>query len=204
MDKNLSAAGFPGIDKILELIGKAEAEKERVIIAIDGKSGSGKSFLAGLLKGLYGCNLIHMDYFFLRPHQRTPARLKEPGGNIDYERFHKEVVNNLINNKAFSYQVYDCSQAALTERINVEPKKINIIEGVYSMHPLWINIYDIKIFLTLDPGRQLERIRKRSGEGLLRRFVQEWIPMENLYFKHFNIPQASDLVIDTSSLKSVP
>ena len=50
MDKNLSAAGFPGIDKILELIGKAEAEKERVIIAIDGKSGSGKSFLAGLLK----------------------------------------------------------------------------------------------------------------------------------------------------------
>jgi len=75
---------------------------------------------------------------------------------------------------------------------------------VYSMHPLWINIYDIKIFLTLDPGRQLERIRKRSGEGLLRRFVQEWIPMENLYFEHFNIPQASDLVIDTSSLKSVP
>ena len=79
--------------------------------------------------------------------------------------------------------------------MQVLPKKINIIEGVYSMHPLWNDIFDIRIFLTLDPDVQLERIKKRSGEGMLKRFIQEWIPLENKYFEAFKIAQQCDLVI---------
>lgn len=35
--------------------------------------------------------LSHMDDFYLQGRQRTYERLNEVGGNVDYERFAKEV-----------------------------------------------------------------------------------------------------------------
>ena len=199
MDKsqgNLYIKGIEkGIEKIVALIDKALDEEESIIVAIDGNSGAGKSSLADFLYRHYDCNVFHMDDFFLQPHQRTAQRFQEPGGNIGYERFQSEVVDNLKANKEFTYRVYDCSKASLTEWISVLPKKINIIKGVYSMHPLWNDLLDIKIFLTLKSDMQLERIQKRSGEGMLKRFIQEWIPLENKYFEFFRIAQQCDLVI---------
>jgi uridine kinase len=186
--------------EVFERIDTKLDEKTNVIAAIDGKSGAGKSHLAGLLAQRYDCNIIHMDDFFLQPHQRTEERLAEAGGNIDYERFNREVAVPLKQNREFQYQLYDCSQTALTDTVRVVPKKLNIIEGVYSMHPLWKDIPDIKIFLTLQPQAQQERILQRNGEFMLKRFQKEWIPMEKKYFETYRIAEQCDLVIDTGCL----
>ena len=197
MDKGITGMGFTGLKEILTLIEKSMDVMNQVILAIDGNSGAGKSYLSSLLAEHFDCNVFHMDDFFLQSHQRTPDRLQEPGGNIDYQRFQKEVIKNLKRKVPFRYQLYDCSQTALTKWIQVIPKKLNIIEGVYSMHPLWNDALDLKIFLTLQPEEQLKRIRKRSGESMLKRFLQEWIPMENQYFHTFQIEEQCDLVIET-------
>ena len=63
-----------------------------LVIAIDGRCAAGKTTLAARLKDERNCNVIHMDHFFLQQEQRTEKRLKEPGGNVDYERFVKEVI----------------------------------------------------------------------------------------------------------------
>lgn len=199
MDKGITGMGFTGLKEILTLIEKSMDVMNQVILAIDGNSGAGKSYLSSLLAEHFDCNVFHMDDFFLQSHQRTPDRLQEPGGNIDYQRFQKEVIKNLKRKVPFRYQLYDCSQTALTKWIQVIPKKLNIIEGVYSMHPLWNDALDLKIFLTLQPEEQLKRIRKRSGERMLKRFLQEWIPMENQYFHTFQIGEQCDLVIETDS-----
>ena len=65
----------------------SKLNKSSVIIAIDGRCAAGKTYLASRIKEAVECNVIHMDYFFLRPEQRTSERLREPGGNVDYERF---------------------------------------------------------------------------------------------------------------------
>lgn len=169
-----------------------------VIIAIDGSSGAGKTELAAGLRECYDANLFHMDDFFLQPHQRTEARLREIGGNVDYERFKAEVLERISLTEGFAYQKYDCSQGRLTDYVQVEPKAVNIVEGVYSMHPTLIGYYHFKVFLTVSRHLQLERIGKRSGEALLGRFVKEWIPKENEYFRHFGVREQADLVIDTS------
>jgi len=75
------------------------------------------------------------------------------------------------------------------------PKKLNIIEGVYSMHPNFIDIYDLKIFLDVDEKTQLERIANRSGKALLARFIKEWIPKENEYFQELKIKEKSDIIL---------
>ena len=96
---------------ISELLCRVDAllqQKDRVVIAIDGVCGAGKTTLAAKLAEHYDCNVIPMDDFFLRPEQRTPARFAEPGGNIDYERFYEEVLLPLREGRAFFYRPFDC------------------------------------------------------------------------------------------------
>ena len=157
------------------------AEKDMVIMAIDGKCTSGKTTLASKLAEIYDCNVFHMDDFFLRPEQRTPERFAEVGGNVDYERFQEEVLLPLKSGKAFSYPPFDCSTFTLAVPVSVTPKKLNIIEGTYSHHPYFGNPYDLKILLTVDEENQRQRILERPS-FLHKRFFEEWIPMENRYF----------------------
>ena len=170
------------------------SEKETVIVAIDGNCTSGKTTLAKQLAEIYDCNIFHMDDFFLRPEQRTVERYAEIGGNVDYERFNEEILLPLKSGKLFSYRPFDCSTFQLTEPVTVSPKKLNIIEGTYSLHPYLGDVYDLKIQLTITPELQRARVLQRP-EFLHKRFFEEWIPMENRYFDGFGIPEKCDLVI---------
>lgn len=165
-------------------------------VAIDGKSGSGKSTLSSLLNIIYNCNVFHMDDFFLRPELKTEERLKEVGGNVDYERFNQEIIGGLNSNLDFKYQIYDCKQMSLTKYVSVTPKKLNIIEGVYSMHKTLINNYDLKIFLDIAQEKQSLRILERNGSFMHKKFINEWIPKENQYFKEMKIDEQCDIIIN--------
>jgi len=169
-------------------------DKEQVLIAIDGSCTSGKSTLAAALTEMFDCNLFHMDDFFLRPEQRTHERLSQPGGNVDYERFREEVLLPLKAGKPFSYRPYDCSTGTLQDPVKVNPKRINIIEGSYSQHPYFEDPYDLKIFLQISPAVRLRRIMQRPA-FLQKRFLEEWIPMEQQYFEVFSICERADLAV---------
>ena len=166
----------------------------RIVIAIDGNCTAGKSTLADALQKEFDCNVFHMDDFFLRPEQRTAERYAQPGGNVDYERFREEVLMPLLDEREFSYRPFDCGSFTLLEPVTVEPKQLNIVEGTYSQHPYFGDIYDFKVFLSVSPGLQQERVFKRPA-FLHRRFFEEWIPMETVYFAYFQIPDQSDLVL---------
>ena len=77
---------------IITETGKLEAKKDHLLIAVDGRCGSGKSTLGAYLQQKMHGNLLHMDDFYLRPEQWTPKRQEEPGGNVDRERFLEEVL----------------------------------------------------------------------------------------------------------------
>ena len=186
------------MEKIMETvknqIKELLAEKDMVIVAIDGKCTSGKTTLASKLAEIYDCNVFHMDDFFLRPEQRTPERFAEVGGNVDYERFQKEVLLPLKSGKAFSYRPFDCSTFILAAPVTAAPKKLNIIEGTYSHHPYFGNPYDLKIILTVDEETQRKRILERPV-FLHKRFFEEWIPMENRYYEVFRIIDQANLIL---------
>ena len=74
------------------------------------------------------------------------------------------------------------------------PKKLNIIEGTYSLHPYFGESYDLKILLTITPELQRERILQRPA-FLHKRFFEEWIPMEQRYFDGFDIPTKCNIII---------
>ncbi len=169
-----------------------KAKKQgQVLVAIDGMCASGKSTMGRILQGIYGCNLFHMDDFFLQPHQRTRMRLEEAGGNVDYERFQEEVLGHIKDQDGFTYQVYNCQKQRLDQKITVPWKRLNLVEGSYSQHPYFGDVWDLRIFCQVSEEEQLKRIRVRNGEVMSQRFQQEWIPKENAYFSAFHIREQS-------------
>lgn len=172
----------------------AAGENQQVTVAIDGMCGSGKSTLGRILEEVYDCNMFHVDDFFLQPEQRTPERLAEVGGNLDYERFKDEILDHLADSEGFSYQVYNCGKQALDGWVKVPYKKLNIIEGAYSHHPYFGDPYDLKFFCKISGEEQVSRIMKRNGPEMLERFKQVWIPMENRYFAAFGIEEKSIVI----------
>ena len=185
--------------KITELyshIAEKLAESAHLVIAIDGGAASGKTTLANELAKRFGGAVIHMDDFFLRPEQRTEKRLSEAGGNLDRERFLTEVIPHLHAENGFSYQRFDCSEMALGEHIFVPKARLLIVEGSYSHHPAFGEVYDLKIFLHISEETRRSRILERNGEEKYQMFVNRWIPLENRYFDAFSIPEKADILIN--------
>ena len=174
---------------VLTKIDRLLARKGRAIVAIDGDSASGKTSLAARLQAIYDCNVFHMDDFFLRPSQKTPERLAQPGGNVDRERFEAEVLDFLLRGEAFAYRPYDCHADSLGKAISVVPKALTVVEGAYSMHPALERAYDLSVFLSIDEASQRERILRRNGTDMLARFQNEWIPLEKRYFEQTGTPE---------------
>ncbi|NLJ97519.1 MAG: uridine kinase [Clostridiales bacterium] len=168
------------------------------IIAIDGMCGSGKSYLADLLASRYESNVFHMDDYFLPLDMRTESRLTEPGGNVHYERFKEEVLDPLSLHKDVIYKPYICGLWKYDEPRKVEIKKLNIVEGSYSMHPYLNKAYDLSIFLEVDESEQHSRISQRKEKNDVQQFIDKWIPMEKQYFNYYNIPSLCDIILDTS------
>lgn len=168
--------------------------KKHIVISIDGNSASGKSTLAENLANLLNGEVVHCDDFFLPQEMRTDKRLSEIGGNIHYERLKEEVIDKLRKPTVISYKAYNCQNSSFKNKFLMN-KKIIIVEGAYSSHPYFGNYADFKIFLKVDEETQKERILKRNGEEMLKRFINEWIPKENKYFNEFKIEEKADIII---------
>ena len=179
---------------ILNRIKEIRKERGRCLVAIDGNSGSGKSTLAAQLAAASGAALFHMDDFFLPPQLRTEARLDTPGGNIDSERFVKEIIKGLEKGKTFSYRAFSCKNSSYIEK-TAPHSTVNIFEGVYSMHPDWQAELNLKVFLQIPPEVQQDRILHRSGPEQLKKFTELWIPLENRYFEFYGIRESCDYIV---------
>ncbi len=167
-----------------------------LLIAIDGPAGAGKSSLAAALQQDFTNSLmIHADDFFLQPHQRTPARLNEPGGNLDRERLLAQVLIPLQSGSYQGHQRYNCQTGAL-EAVPGRARPLIIIEGSYSHHPDLRAYYDLTVFLAIDKETQLQRLKARCpDQASFERFKSRWIPLENAYFERFRVKESSDLVL---------
>ncbi len=174
-----------------------EARKGPVLIALDGRCAAGKTTLARELRRDYGWSVVPMDHFFLRPEQRTQARLDQPGGNVDHERFFAEVLQPLRAGQTATYRPYNCHSGDFDDPVRVEPASVVLVEGSYSCHPdLW-DCYDLRIFLTVDPQEQRRRLLVREGAERARVFARRWIPLEERYFAACGIAERCGLRLET-------
>lgn len=172
--------------------------KEPYFIALDGRCASGKSTLASALSKELNAPVLHMDDFFLQKSQRTKERYQTPGGNVDYERV-KTVFDTLCQKKDVFFQKLDCKTFELGEEKCIPYHPLILVEGSYSCHPSLVEYYSYKLFLTVNPDIQKERLSKRNAHNY-QDFIEKWIPYEELYFEAYDVMHQCDKVIDTSQM----
>ena len=173
---------YVNILPVLIALDQLLSEGQPVRAALDGPCASGKSTLGEALERIYRCPLLHMDDFFLRPHQRTPERLAEPGGNVDRERFFREVLSPLVLGKPACYQPWRCRDGAFGPPVIVPHAPLTVVEGSYSLHPALREHYALRVWVEAPWTIRLERLAQRGGPACVRRFLDQWIPLEERYF----------------------
>ncbi len=189
---------YVNIIPVLSAIDRAMKEQPHLRVAIDGPCASGKSTLGKSLQEIYDCPLIHMDDFFLRPEQRTPERLAQPGGNVDYERFAHEVLSPLLTNQPFSYRPWMCQQGRFGDEITIPPAPLTVVEGSYSLRPDLRDAYHLRIWAEARPEVRRQRLLERGGPECLDHFERLWIPLEDCYFSACGVADICHVHLDLS------
>lgn len=176
-----------------------------VLVAVDGRCAGGKTTFAQKAARLFdGCNVFHMDDFFLPFEKRTPERLATPGGNVDHERAAAELFEPLRRGEAVAHRRFDCSTGILGQPEAVPFRRLSLIEGSYALHPALAGYSQLHIFFTCSPEIQLARLKRRESPESLEKFKQRWIPMEEAYFQGLSIERLCDITVDTSRLEALP
>lgn len=180
---------IPVLEMAAEVVKKNDTEDETCVIAIDGRAASGKSTMALQLAHILNCDIVEMDDFFLPPGLRTPERFSEAGGNVHWERFCREVLPYLRKKGCFEYGVFDCIRMEIGTRKTINTGDYIIVEGSYSYHPRMGEYADITVFSHVEPEEQIKRIKVRNGDEMAEMFKDRWIPLEEEYFKAYNIEE---------------
>ena len=191
----LVCARFIRLFPLLEKMAKLDRKNDACVIALDGRAASGKTTMADQLSLILDAGIVHMDDFFLPATLRTANRLEEPGGNVHYERFAREVLPEIAQTKAFPYRRFDCSRLDFGDTREVCASEWRIVEGAYSCHPYFGDYTDLRVFCDVEPEEQLHRIELRDGAEKAKTFAARWIPLEERYFSKFQIREKSDVIL---------
>lgn len=181
---------------LLSLIDEHLSAGRPLTLAIDGCCAAGKTTLALRLQQRYGCPVFHADDYFLQPHQRTPQRLSQAGGNMDRERLLQEVLLPLSRGKDVVFRRFDCSAMALRPPVRVPYVPFQIVEGTYCMHPELAPYYTASVFLHISPAEQRRRIEHRCPPEKAQQFFTRWIPLEQLYFQQLHPEKNCTLILE--------
>ena len=88
-------------------------QQPTVLVALDGRCGSGKTTLAALLAERFPQSItLHTDDFYLPPPQRVTGWECIPCANMHLERLRAEAVAPARAGRAVCYKAYSCREGA--------------------------------------------------------------------------------------------
>ena len=166
-----------------------KTKKDRLIIAIDGPTGSGKSHIGRKFKRVLPYKITHisLDDFLVETDDGWPSAY------VDVERFKREVLEHL-NDEFITYNKY-LWQTNTKEVVHEKLEKIIVIEGAFALKKEFRDYYDYKIFKTVDIGLQEMRIVNRNGIELFEHYRDNVYQVEYRYFYNEHVLLDADLIL---------
>ena len=174
-------------------------KQERVVVALDGMSCSGKTTFAAELAERFSGSVAHMDDFFLPADRFTEEMQALPGGNMDRDRFRAEVLGPLSGGEDFAYAPFSCKEQALLPDKAIVSGRLVVVEGAYALLPAWGKYWDLALFLQVSMEEQQGRLLLRNGAKGMVPFLMRWIPREESYFKACDARARCDAIVDGES-----
>ena len=183
------------------LLAAALAQKptKPLVLALDGRCGSGKTTLADALVRQFPASVIlRTDDFYLPPAQRVRGWEQTPCANMDLTRLRDEALRPAYGGQPVQYRAYSCREGAYQPVQALAAQPLVILEGSYSHHPLLARYETLRVFITCAKDEQTRRLQAREGERY-ENFAARWIPLEEGYFAQYHIEENADFVVDTTN-----
>ena len=159
MPQNIAPPG------LISLLAAALAQQptKPLVLALDGRCGSGKTTLANTLARQFPASItLHTDDFYLPPAQRIRGWEKTPCANMDLARLRDEALRPAYEGQPVQYRAYSCREGAYLPARELAAQPLVILEGSYSHHPLLTGCETLRVFLTCAKEEQTRRLQARE------------------------------------------
>lgn len=169
------------------------------IVALDGRSGVGKSTLAAAVGNALGAAIIEGDDFFAGgTGMRSDPLCVRAADCIDWTR-QRAVLDALRHGhdaiwRAFDWDAFDgrlqSSATVLT------PRPVVILEGVYAARPELADLIDLKVIVTVSDALRERRLLPRAGG--IGPWEHQWQEAETHYFRQVMPIERFDFLFEAS------
>ena len=188
-------------------------------VAIDGIDASGKTTLADELESVIeqrGRPVIRasIDGFHRPRSQRYQQGPDSPTGyyedSFDYAALQSSLLYPLgpRGNRRYRRAIFDVRNVIplITEEEEAPPNVVLLFDGVFLLRPELYALWDYRIFIRVDFEVALQRAMIRdqelfgSSEAVRARYLQRYIPGQELYFRMVNPQQRADVIVENNSM----
>jgi uridine kinase len=192
------------IERVISTISEKMKKKQPLLVALDGRSGTGKSTIAKMIAERLGGIEIRADDFWVGGSNeewdsRTPKEKAEMA--IDWKRIRTEVLEPLLAGKSATWHPFDwkTGKGLSQETFQSVPKPLIVLDGAYSTRPELQNIIDLSILVEVpDDSQRRARLVKREGEAYMKDWHGRWDVAEDYYFSEVRPRESFDIVISNS------
>ena len=185
------------VNRIREL---SEVEDAPLLVALDGRSGSGKSTTAVAVAAGFDAVVIDGDDFYAGYHTAewdAMSVAERSDRCIDWHR-QRQVLEVLARGEPATWHAYDWEAdngSLSTEPTTAAAAAIVLLDGAYSARPELADLFDLRVLLELPEAVRRDRLLRREGERQLAEWEAQWSAAEDHYFTVVMPPEAFDLVI---------
>jgi len=200
------------VDTLVAAIRARSVSAHRLVVAIDGRSGSGKSTVAKAVAQAIGAVIVPCDHFFAASvsnaewDRRTPE--ERAADAIDWRRLKREAIEPLRMGRPARWYAFDFLagprgdgtyplQGTPTE---LDPKPVVLLDGAYSARPELADVLDLSVLVEAAPTTRQARLEAREAADFLRQWHARWDLAEEYYFRHVRPPSAFDVVLRTDGV----
>ncbi len=177
--------------------------KERVLIAVAGGSGSGKTFIAGELSSwMPEVTIFTLDDYYKDREwivKNLNSNFDDPAAiDLDLARTH---LISLKNGETIMRPERSLEKGYVIGHHEVKPCRLIVVEGIFTLNEKLSDLFDYSIFIEANlHGKLLRRLMRDIGktgqdfEGILLQYVSTVQPM---YEKYIEVTKnAADLIIN--------
>jgi len=172
-----------------------------ILVALDGRSGTGKSTIAKKIAERLGGVGINADDFWAGGSneewdKKIPKEKAETA--IDWKRIKTEVLEPLLSGSSATWHPFNwkAGKGLSSNVIQRNPSPLIILDGAYSTRPELQDIIDISILIEVpDDVKRRARLAERENEEYMKDWHKRWDVAEDYYFSQVRQRDLFDMII---------
>jgi para-aminobenzoate synthetase len=170
------------------------------LVALDGRSGVGKSTLARRLAAELAATLVEGDDFYAGGSEAewdARSAAEKAALCMNWRRMRAEALEPLLAGRSATWHPYDFETGAVqaTHTRTAQPASVIILDGVYSGRPELADLVDLAVLVELEDGERRARLAKRESEYFLREWFARWDEAEEHYFANVRPRESFEVVV---------